>query len=125
MSKTAHKPLPLEVGVLGNLEARMLRNFRAAVEDWDEACTALGAWEAENLAKQNDPAAKEQHRSWINELLSWGQLVQHAVEQPQFPDKELAARVRGRIQHLQDKVSLWHREMSSAAQDRILRAAFK
>lgn len=125
MSKTAQEPLPLQVGMLGNLEARMLRNFRAAVEDWDEVCTALGAWEAEKLANENNPAAKEQHRGWINELLAWGELIQRAVEQPQFPDKDLAARVRSRIQHLQDKLSLWHREMSPAEEDRILRAAFK
>jgi hypothetical protein len=111
--------------MLGNLEARMLRNFRAAVEDWDEVCTALGAWEAENLANGNNRVAKEQHRAWINELLTWGELVQRSVEQPQFPDKELATRVRGRIQHLQDKLSLWHREMSPAEEDRILKAAFK
>jgi hypothetical protein len=111
--------------MLGNLEARMLRNFRAAVEDWDEVCTALGAWEREHLAQENNPEAKEQHHGWINELLAWGELVQRAVEQPQFPDKQLAARVRARIQHLQDKLSLWHREMSSAEEDRILRAAFK
>lgn len=24
----------------------MLCNFRAAVDDWDEVCSALGAWEA-------------------------------------------------------------------------------
>src|SRR5687767_3781117 len=111
--------------MLGNLEARMLRNFRAAVEDWDEVCTALGVWEAEHLANENNEAAKEQHRCWINELLSWGEFVRRAVEQPQFPDKELAARVQRRIQHLQDKFSLWHREMSPAEEDRILRAAFQ
>jgi hypothetical protein len=118
------KPLPLQVGGLGNLEARMVRNFRAAIDDWDEVCTALGAWEGEHLASENDGAAKEQHRRWITELLSWGQLVQRAVEQPQFPDKELAARVRSRIRHLEDKLSLWHREMSTAEEERILKAAF-
>ena len=103
----------------------MLRNFRAAIEDWDEVCTALGSWETEHLANGHDPAAKELHHGWVNELIAWGELVQRAVDQPQFPDKELAARVRSRLQHLQDKLSLWHREMSSAEEDRILRAAFK
>lgn len=125
MSNTAQKSLPLEVGALGNLEARMLRNFRAAIDDWDEVCSALGSWEAEHLTNGDNGPAKEQHRRWINELLSWGLLVQHSVEQPQFPDKELAARVRRRIQHLEDKLSLWHREMAPDEEDRILRSAFQ
>ena len=114
----------MEVGQLGNFEARMLRNFRAAVDDWDEVCSGLGAWEAEHLTADDPGPATEQHRRWVTALLSWGQLVQRATEQPEFPDRGLAARVNARVRHLQDKLALWHREMTPAEQDRILQAAF-
>jgi len=116
--------IPMEVGQLGNFEARILRNFRAAVEDWDEVCSALGAWEAQHLTGDDFGAALEQHRHWVTELLSWGHLVHQATKQPEFPDKVLAARVTARLRHLEDKVALWHRQMASADVERIVQAAF-
>ena len=41
VSNNLQEPLPIEVSHFGNFEARMLRNFQAAVEDWDEVCSAL------------------------------------------------------------------------------------
>ena len=64
------------------------------------------------------------HRRWVTELLSWGRLVQQAAQQPEFPDKALAARVNTRVRHLQDKLALWHRDMAPAEEGRILHAAF-
>ena len=116
--------MPLEVDRLWNFEARMLRNFRTAVEDWDEVCSALGAWETQHLTPDNAEPAKQQHRCWITNLLSWGRLVSQATHQPEFPDKVLAARVTARIRHLEDKLALWHREMTQAEEERIIQAAF-
>jgi hypothetical protein len=124
VSTTASDRLPLEVGQLANFEARMLRTFRAAVDDWDEVCSALGTWEAEHLAGDQSGPATVQHRAWLAELISWGQLVQRATEHPEFPDQTLAARVSARLRHLQDKLALWHRDMSAAEEARILQAAF-
>ena len=125
MSKNLQEPLPIEVSDLGNFEARMLRSFQAAVDDWDEVCSALGAWEAEHLAQADAGPAAEQHRRWVTELLCWGRLMQRAIQEPGFPDKKLAARVDARVRHLEDKLVLWHGDMPAAEQDRILQAAFK
>jgi hypothetical protein len=125
VSNIVQETLPIEVSHLGNFEARMLRNFQAAVEDWDEVCSALGAWEAQHLTGDDSGEAVQQHRCWVTELVSWGRLVQRATQQPEFPGKMLAARVDVRMRHLQDKVALWHGDMPPAEQDRILQAAFK
>ena len=126
MSNNLPQPLPIEVSHLGNFEARMLRNFQAAVDDWDEVCSALGTWEAEHLTSDEDAGlTSQQHHRWVTELLSWGRLVQRATQQPEFPDKTLAARVDARLRHLEDKLALWHGQMPPAEQDRILQAAFK
>ena len=125
MSNNLQEPLPIEVSHLGNFEARMLRNFQAAVEDWDEVCSSLGAWEAQHLTGDDSDAAARQHCRWVAELLAWGRLVQRATQQPEFPERMLASRVDARVRHLEDKVSLWHGDMAAAEQDRILQAAFK
>jgi hypothetical protein len=124
MSNDVIEPLPLEVGDLGNFETRMLRSFRAAIDDWDEVCSALGAWEATHLTSDDPGRYNQQHHRWVNELLSWGRLVQRATQQPEFPDKSLAARVNARLRHLEDKLALWHRDMIPEEADRILHAAF-
>ena len=103
----------------------MLRNFQAAVEDWDEVCAALGAWEAQHLTSDDSGQTAQQHHRWVTELVSWWRLVQQATRQPEFPDKKLAARVNARIRHLEDKLALWHGDMPLAEQDRILQAAFQ
>jgi hypothetical protein len=129
MSIVATEPLPLEVGQFANFEARMLRSFHAAVDDWDEVCSALGAWEARHLTGDltgdDSGPAFARHRRWVAQLLSWGRLVQRATQPPDFPDKVLAARVDARVRHLEDKLALWHKEMTPAEQDRILQAAFR
>jgi hypothetical protein len=117
--------MPIEVSHLGNFEARMLRNFQAAVDDWDEVCSALGAWEAQHLTGDDADQAVPQHRRWVAELLSWGRLVQRATQPAEFPDKMLASRVDARVRHLEDKLSLWHGDIPATEQDRILQAAFK
>jgi len=100
-----------------------MRNLRAAIEDWDEVCSALGAWEALNLARDDPAPAKEQHRAWVTELLYWGQLMRGVTEHSGFPDRALAARINARLRHLQDKLALWHRDMTTEEEDRILKAA--
>jgi len=116
--------LPPEVGELGNFEARIMRNFRAAVEDWDEVCSALGAWERQHLTGDNTGSALEQHVVWVTKLLEWGRLMQRVSEHSGFSDHAVAARVHARLRHLEDKLALWHRDMTPAEEERILRAAF-
>jgi hypothetical protein len=124
MNTTAPQPLPPEVGQLGNFEARIIRNLRAAVEDWDEVCSALGAWETQHLTSDNTGSAQEQHRVWVTKLLSWGRLMQRLTEHSGFSDQAVAARVHARLRHLQDKLDLWHREMAPGEEERIVQAAF-
>ncbi len=116
--------LPPEVGELGNFEARMRRNLRAAVEDWDEVCSALGAWEGEHLTNDEFPSAKNQHRAWVTKLLSWGQLMQQVTKDSGFSDQAIVVRVNARLRHLQDKLALWHGEMTRDEEERIMRSAF-
>ena len=103
----------------------MLRSFRVAVDDWDEACSALGAWEAEHLTNDNPRPALKQHQRAVTELLSWGRLLQQATRQPEFPDKALPTRIDARVRHLEDKLALWHRALTPSEQERILEAAFE
>src|SRR2546423_1196836 len=119
MSRTTLAPLPLEVGQLGNFESRMTRNFRMALEDWDEVCSALGAWEAKHLTGDQATDFLQQHRAWLTQLLAWGQLLERVTEHSAVFDRAAADRVNARLRHLRDKLSLWHQEMTPEEEDRI------
>src|ERR1041385_250572 len=108
MRNATTEPLPLEVGELGNFELRMTRNLRMAVEDWDEVCSALGAWEAAHLTADEPAGALQQHRAWVSKLISWGQLLRQGATHPEYSDRTVAARIEARLRHLQDKLALWH-----------------
>jgi hypothetical protein len=103
----------------------MLRSFRAAVEDWDEVCSALGAWERRNLLHNPSEDVRAEHKASLTELISWGEMVREATGHTDFPDPQLAERVRQRLIHLRDKMALWHDLMDEAEEDRILNAAFQ
>ena len=124
MRNPTMEPLPLEVGEMGNFELRMARSFRLAVEDWDEVCSALGSWEAAHLTPDDSAAALNQHRAWVGKLIVWGQLLRQVAEHPDYTDRTVASRIAARLRHLQDKLALWHREMTPEEEDRILHAAF-
>jgi hypothetical protein len=124
MRNATINPLPLEVGELGNFELRMTRNLRLAVEDWDEVCSALGLWEAAHLTTDDPAAARKQHRAWVSKLISWGQLLRQVTEHPEYSNRTVASRIEVRLRHLEDKLALWHRDMTPEEEDRILRAAF-
>src|SRR5437016_3569945 len=71
--------MAVEVAQFSNFPARMLRSFRAAVEDWDEVCSALGAWEAQHLTKDCAEAELEQHHGSVTELL-YSKLKEHGLD---------------------------------------------
>ena len=125
MSASLPEPLPFEVGQYGDFDKRMVRNFYSAVADWEDVCSALGAWEAEHLTKDSRKEAQARHKRWLHQLLSWGRVVQRAAQEPEFPDHSLAAKVNARIRHLEDKLALWHGEMTQDEEEHILNAAFK
>ena len=124
MNAIAMQPLPPEVAHLGNFEVRVARHLRAAVEDWDEVCSALGAWEAEHLTATEPGPARGPHRAWVERLLSWGQLMQRLTEHPGCSDQTVVARVQARLRHLEDKLALWHGDMTLEDEERIVRSAF-
>ena len=103
----------------------MSQGFQTVVTEWNEACSSLGAWEAQQLASGDFDSAKTQHLVLLNKLMVWGKLLQHVTSDPGFPDPNLRGVIKLRLLHLEDKRALWHSEMSVAEEDRILKAAFE
>ena len=54
--------------VAGNLAQRLLRYFKAQVEDWCDACRQLTTWEDRNLVDQPTPDRLAEHAKLLDEL---------------------------------------------------------
>ena len=50
--------------------------------------------------------------------------MQRVTEHSGFSDRAAAARVNARLRHLQDKLALWHSDMTPEEEERIMRSAF-
>jgi hypothetical protein len=64
------------------------------------------------------------HKATVERLLQFGKLLSSVVDQPDFPDKGLAAMVSATQQMLQDKLVMWHGAMSHEQRENIFAAVF-
>ena len=60
----------------------------------------------------------------MERLLQFGKLLSSVVAHPGFPDTQLAAMVLATQQMLQDKLLMWHGNMTQVRQEKILAAVF-
>jgi hypothetical protein len=108
----------------GSLSQRVLRLFKAQVEDWHEVCRRLTDWEDEHLLDQ--PALEQlgEHSRMLDELERVGTWMSRVSTSPDFPDRATAELVALTLRDLKDARALWHGDMPSERRREILRAAF-
>jgi hypothetical protein len=98
-------PLP---DYLGHVQDRLFREFAAAAHDWSECVATLTQWEDDHLLDNPTPELLERHKVMLQDLIRFGELLSLSVEQPDFPDKELAEMVAATQSCYRDKLAMWH-----------------
>ncbi|MCI0628225.1 MAG: hypothetical protein L0387_42335 [Acidobacteria bacterium] len=106
------------------LAARLLRYFKAQVEDWYDVCRHVSDWEDRHLADNPTPARLTEHGHLLEELERVGRWLSLAAQSPDFPDRATAELIAMTLQDLKDRRSLWHGQMSEGRRAEILQAAF-
>jgi hypothetical protein len=119
---TATVTCPAEVA--GGISRRVLRFFRAQVEDWYDVCRQLSDWEGRNLAGQAIPERIAEHLQLLDELERVGRWMMQATQDSEFPDQATAELVAMTVQDLKDARALWHGNMSKQRRQEILRDVF-
>src|SRR5438552_2553970 len=74
----------------GNVAKRLLRYFRAQVEDWHDVCRHLSDWEDPYLVDAPTPEHLAEHRRLLVELEQVGRWLALATQSPDFPDRATA-----------------------------------
>ena len=128
-TKFQRPPLPrwpgeIEAELSGGLAARLLRYFKAQVEDWYDVCRSLSDWEDRHLAENPTPERLTEHARLLNELERVGRWLLLAAQSPDFPDRGTAELIAMTLQDLKDRRSLWHGQMSEGRRAEILQAIF-
>ena len=117
--------VPVVPDFLGRVQDRLLREFAAAVHDWSECVAALTRWEDEHLLDHPAPDLLERHKATLQRLMQFGKLLSRSMEQPDFPDRQLAEIVAATQSAYRDKLAMWHGpKMSRAESEKILADCF-
>jgi hypothetical protein len=122
---TAATPtVPLATDCVGHLEKRLARELVAEAEEWSECASALTLWEDQCLLDTPSEELLARHKATVERLLQFGKLLLSVVEHSEFPDKKLGAMVSATQQCLQDKLAMWHGDMTAERRDKILADVF-
>ena len=106
------------------LTARLVRYFKAQVEDWYDVCRQLSAWEERHLIEQPTPERLAEHARLLDELEHAGRWLAQATQTPDFPDRATAELVSMTVQDLKDRRALWHGPMTAEQRESVLRDIF-
>ncbi len=106
------------------LTRRLVRYFKAQVEDWYDVCRHLSDWEDRYLVDQATPQRLKEHARLLDELEQVGRWLSLTAQSPDFPDRATAELVAMTLQDLKDRRALWHGQMLHERREEILRAIF-
>jgi hypothetical protein len=125
MATASPTALGVETADLGTaLAKRLVRYFKAQVEDWHDVCRLLSDWEDRHLIDQRTDERLAEHARLLDELEQVGHWLARATQNPDFPDRATAELVALTLQDLKDARALWHGSMSKEQRQEILRAVF-
>lgn len=113
---------PTDLG--SGLTARLVRYFKAQVEDWYDVCRQLSAWEEQHLIDHPTPEQSAEHTRLLDELEHVGRWLMRATQTPDFPDRTTAELVAMTMQDLKDRRALWHGPMKPEQREAMLREIF-
>ncbi len=108
----------------GGLSKRVLRFFKAQMEDWYDVCRRLSAWEERHLVDQPKAEQLTEHERLLDELERVGRWMSLVTQSRDFPDRATADLVAMTLQDLQDRRALWHGNVPKERREEILRAVF-
>ena len=103
---------------------RLVRQFKAQVEDWYDVCRGVSDWEDRYLVDDTTEDRLREHTRILDDLEQVGQWLSLATRSPDFPDRTTADLVVMALQDLKDRRALWHGKMTPQQREEVLRTVF-
>ncbi len=122
-TETVHATVAQREVPPARVAARLVRYFKAQVEDWYDECRQLTSWEDEHLLDDPRPEKLAEHARLLDELERVGRWLSQATQSPDFPDRSTADLVSMALQDLKDRRAMWHgQKVSNERRAEILKA---
>jgi hypothetical protein len=95
------------------------------VDAWAQAVDAFRQWQRSEILER-EPTAEQvkEHRRALTWILRWTRILQSLVQDPEFPARECAPEVSGRLLQLEESYNLIHDPISDAEVNAVLHEAF-
>ena len=106
------------------LVTRLVRYFKAQVDDWYDVCRQLSVWEERYLIDDPRQDRLAEHARQLDELEQVGHWFELATQSSDFPDRSISELVAMTLQDLRDRRALWHGTMTSEQRESLLRDIF-
>ena len=98
---------------------------RKLVQAWVTSCNDFLQWQRRELIEQKpSPERLSEHRNTLKLMLRLGRSFHAQVSDPDFPLRQFAPEVAGKVRQLEKSWEMIQNPMSDAEADAILRQAF-
>lgn len=98
---------------------------RKLVEDWVSSCNEFLRWQREEVVERKPtPEKLAMHRDTLKLMLRMGRSLHAQVSDPDFPARQYAVEVIGKLRQLEKSWEMIQNPMDDAKADTILQQAF-
>ena len=124
-TETPVAPITDQGASSGRFTVRAARHLKTQVEDWNDECRYLVAWEDNNLVDGPKPERLAEHARLLDELERVGRWLASATRSADFPDTATAELVGLTLRDLADTRAMWHgKSLDEKQRAEILKACF-
>ncbi|MBI4658675.1 MAG: hypothetical protein HY735_07470 [Verrucomicrobia bacterium] len=102
-----------------------VRFTRKLVQDWTDSCNAFLQWQRQEVIKHKPtPEKLSEHRDTLKLMLRLGHNLYAQVSDPDFPLRQLATEVAGKLRQLEKSWEMIHHPLGDAEAEAILQQVF-
>lgn len=95
------------------------------VQDWTDSCNAFLQWQRQEMIERRpSPQKLAEHRDTLKLMLRLGHNLYAQVRDPDFPLRQFAPQVAGKLRQLEKSWEMIQNPMSDAEAETILHQAF-
>ncbi len=98
---------------------------RELVAEWSAVCQRFLDWERREILGRRPPEELlEQHKVALKWLLRFAKGIYSTASDPEYPDREIADELKGRVIQLEHSWRMVHEPLPEAEGDRLLKEVF-
>ncbi len=125
MPKSESDSLIMPPNFFERAAGRIIQELKADAEDWANMAGPLRMYPWAHFIENPNPEDLRKHKSTLETMIAFGELLSSATSSPAFPDREMAGIVAATQQMLKDDLAMWHgNQLTDAQAEELLQKVF-